>query len=116
MAQFAKIEKGIVIDVIEVDEAYKSNAGEFLLSIGISGTFIESSPDGEFRLLPATIGGTYDVNKDCFYPPRPYPSWIWNDEKIGWVAPIDVPVDENSYYWDEEDGIWTTFSWTEVTE
>jgi hypothetical protein len=36
-------------------------------------------------------------------------SWVWNDEKISWVAPIDPPTDGYPYLWDEDTLAWIPF-------
>ena len=60
----------------------------------------------------AAIGGTYDGTK--FWLPKPYPSWVKDEETTTWVAPVPVPTDDPSgeqyYTWDEE-----TLSWVNVT-
>ena len=58
-----------------------------------------------FRYNYAGIGYTYDEEADAFIPPKPFESWVLNDQ-FSWVAPIDYPQDEKLYYWDEEAGNW----------
>ena len=36
-------------------------------------------------------------------------SWIWNEEKLSYVAPIDPPTDGYPYLWDEETKAWVAF-------
>lgn len=55
------------------------------------------------------IGGTFDGEK--LWSPQPYLSWVKNQEKNEWEAPIELPLDGKKYKWDEE-----TISWVEVTE
>jgi hypothetical protein len=58
-----------------------------------------------FRKNHAGIGYTYDDNRDAFIPPKPYNSWILNEETCNWNAPIAYPVDSNinnMYIWNEE--------------
>ena len=65
-----------------------------------------------FRKNYAGIGYTYDPVRDAFYRPKPYPSWVLNEETCWWESPIPLPSDfldsENNtrYYWDEP-----TISW-----
>lgn len=59
-----------------------------------------------FRMNYATIGGTYDEERDAFIPPQPYPSWTLNETVLLWDPPYDPPDDNEDYYWDEE-----TLSW-----
>lgn len=47
-----------------------------------------------------------------FIPPKPYNSWIWNEQNKYWESPIpQPPIVENGprYSWDEE-----TVSWKEI--
>jgi hypothetical protein len=55
-----------------------------------------------FRKNYAGIGYTYDEIRDAFIPPKPYPSWILNEETCLWQAPIPYPNDEQEYYWNED--------------
>jgi hypothetical protein len=60
-----------------------------------------------FRKNHAGKGYTYDENRDAFIPPKPYNSWILNEETCNWNAPIPYPQDENIYTWNEETQSWT---------
>ncbi len=55
-----------------------------------------------FRKNHAGIGFTYDLNRDAFVPPKPYNSWILNENTCLWNPPIDKPNDGNKYIWNEE--------------
>ena len=59
-----------------------------------------------FRKNYAGPGYFYDMNRDAFIPPKRYSSWIFNEEKCNWVAPIAVPTDGHDYYWDEFTTTW----------
>jgi hypothetical protein len=65
----------------------------------------------------AGIGYTYDSERDAFIPPKPYPSWLLNEDTCLWDAPVAMPADAGTgeppkrYTWDE-----ATTSWVEVTE
>ena len=73
-------------------------------------------PDGQpsldqskaFRKNYAGIGYTFDEAKDAFIPPKPFASWILDDQTCLWNPPIPYPSDGKMYYWDE-----ATFSWKE---
>jgi hypothetical protein len=58
----------------------------------------------------AGIGFTYDSTRDAFIPPKPYTSWILNEDTCLWEAPTPMPTDDKSYTWDEE-----TTSWLEIS-
>lgn len=40
-----------------------------------------------FRKNYASIGFTYDAERDAFIPPRPDPTWIFNEETCRWDKP-----------------------------
>jgi hypothetical protein len=53
----------------------------------------------------AGIGYTYDEDRDAFIPPKPFNSWILNEDTCYWEAPVGMPTTEletNKYYsWNE---------------
>jgi len=59
-----------------------------------------------FRKNYAGIGYTYDEIKDAFIPPKPFDSWILDENTCLWQPPIPYPTDNNVYEWNEE-----TLSW-----
>ncbi len=59
-----------------------------------------------FRKNFAGIGYIYDEDKDAFIPPKPYASWILNEETCQWEAPVVKPDDDNLYDWNEETTSW----------
>jgi hypothetical protein len=55
----------------------------------------------------ASIGYTYDENRDAFIPPKPnLPSWILNETTCLWEAPVAMPINENKYIWNESTLTW----------
>jgi hypothetical protein len=60
-----------------------------------------------FRKNHAGIGYTYDEGRDAFIPPKPYNSWILNEQTCNWDAPIPYPTDGQRYTWNEETQSWT---------
>ena len=64
-----------------------------------------------FRGNYAGIGFTYDETNDVFYAPKPYDSWVLDETKWLWKAPVDYPSDGKDYTWNEE-----TTSWDLVDE
>jgi hypothetical protein len=67
---------------------------------------IRTSYNGKIRKNYAGIGFTYDEELDAFIPPKPYESWILDEETCQWAAPIPYPEDENMYIWDEDTTNW----------
>jgi hypothetical protein len=69
-----------------------------------------------FRKNFAGIGYSYSSVRDAFIPPRPYASWVLNEETCLWDAPVAMPEDAGTgeppkrYSWDE-----VTTSWVDVT-
>ncbi len=54
----------------------------------------------------AGIGFTYDAVRDAFIPPKPFPSWVFNEETCMWDAPYLMPNDGQAYIWDEVQQQW----------
>ena len=67
-----------------------------------------------FRKNYAGVGFTYDAQRDAFIPPKPFDSWVLNEQTCRWEAPIARPSDAGTgtppkhYAWDE-----STLSWVE---
>ncbi len=54
----------------------------------------------------AGIGYTYDEDRDAFIPPKPFKSWVLNEDTCLWKAPILYPQDNNEYKWNEQNQSW----------
>ena len=59
-----------------------------------------------FRKNYAGIGYTYDVVRDAFIPPKPYPSWSLNEQTCLWDPPVPMPIDVDVCRWDESSQTW----------
>jgi hypothetical protein len=105
MAHFAKVVDGIVEQVIVAEQgtwvqtSYNTRGGVHLDQ--------DLEPDGGVALRKnfAGIGFTYDSGRDAFIPPKPYPSWVLDEDTCLWEAPVPYP-DEGVHEWDEENGQW----------
>ena len=119
MAHFAEVdENNIVTRVLVVDNANEDNGQEFLAeTLGLGGTWIKTSYNTSggvhnnggtpLRKNYAGIGYSYDAERDAFIPPKPYNSWLLNDETCLWDAPTPMPVEEGKMFrWVEEDLNW----------
>ena len=71
---------------------------------------VHSGGGTPYRKNYAGIGSTFDAERDAFIPPKPYNSWVLNEDSCLWNAPVAMPEDGNRYQWDEE-----TQSWVEIT-
>jgi hypothetical protein len=59
-----------------------------------------------FRKNYAGIGFQYDSQRDAFIAPKPFNSWVLNEETCLWEAPIAMPEDGNMYSWNESTLTW----------
>jgi hypothetical protein len=101
MSHFAKVESGIVTEVIVAEQEYINT---------LSGTWIQTSYNSNIRKNFAGVGHIYDSEKDAFYAPKPYASWTLNNTTCKWEAPVSFPTDGKIYEWDEN-----TTNWKEIT-
>jgi hypothetical protein len=117
LAHFVKLdENGIVTQVVVV--ANKDTADAFGVEkeyIGaafcerlLGGTWKQTSYNGNMRKNYAGIGYTYNADIDAFVPPKPFASWVLNNDTAQWEAPTPMP-EEGMWTWDEE-----TTSWVEM--
>lgn len=56
-----------------------------------------------FRKNYAGIGYMYDEQRDAFIPPKPFNTWVLNEETCLWEPLIECPNDGQQYYWSDED-------------
>lgn len=82
------------------DEGYK------WLIDNLGGTWIKTSYNGNIRKNYAAIGYSYDSNRDAFIAPKPFESWVLNENTCCWEPPTPMPDDGKIYYWSEDDLIW----------
>ena len=62
--------------------------------------------DTPFRKNYAGIGYTYDVARNAFIAPKPFASWLLNDDTCQWGSPVPYPADGKMYAWAESAGNW----------
>lgn len=65
-----------------------------------------TSYNNNIRKNFAGIGYTYDPDRDAFIPPKPFESWVLDEETCRWEAPVPYPDDGVMYQWDEETTDW----------
>ena len=118
MAHFAKVENGLVTQVIVAEE-------NFILTgvLGDPASWVQTSyntrggihygqdgqPSGREPLRKNYAGIGYTWDGTGFAAPQPYPSWTLNQDSYIWEAPTPYPNDNKRYSWDE-----ATTSWVEV--
>jgi hypothetical protein len=59
-----------------------------------------------YRKNYAGIGYTYDADRDAFIAPKPFESWILDEDSCTWQAPTPYPTDGLMYQWVEDDLNW----------
>jgi len=64
-----------------------------------------------FRKNYAGLGYVYDTQRDAFIPPKPYNSWTLNEDTCLWQPPVERPVNDNMYEWDEDSLSWRMMTW-----
>ena len=67
---------------------------------------IHSSGGTPFRKNYAGIGYTYDEQRDAFIAPKPYASFVLNEDTCLWEPPVPYPTDGERYTWNEENLEW----------
>ena len=65
-----------------------------------------TSYNGNIRKNYAAVGYAYNEALDAFIGPKPFASWLLNQETAQWQAPIACPSDDLIYLWNEELGDW----------
>ena len=115
MAHFAEIGlNNTVLQVIVVNnDDCKDQFGNESEIIGakfchdlFGGVWLQTSYNGTIRKNYAGINYTYDSQRDAFIPPKPYNSWVLNEQTCQWNAPVAMPQDDKHYVWDEETTSW----------
>jgi len=66
----------------------------------------EITEEAGFRKNYAGIGYTYDSTRDAFIPPKPFASWLFNEDTCLWDSPVPYPTDGRPYVWNEELTAW----------
>jgi len=121
MAHFAKLDQNnnvLEVHVVHNNELLDQNGveqewkGAWFLQNWSGGYpyWKQTSYNGNFRKNYAGIGYTYDPQRDAFIPPKPYPSWVLNEDTCLWDAPVPMPSDGNMYQWDEATTSWISQS------
>jgi hypothetical protein len=124
MAHFAQLdENNVVTQVIVVSNNELLDAsGVEREEMGIGfcqrlfgGNWKQTSYNHNLRKRYAGIGYTYNAELDAFVPPKPFPSWVLDNDEANWKAPVAAPADmgmgegQKMYTWNE-----STTSWEEV--
>jgi len=112
MSHFAQIDENNVVTQVLVIEQDVIDTGMF----GDPASWVQTSYNtaGGVHLLGGTplrknyagIGYSYDSTRDAFIPPKPFNSWVLNEDSCLWEAPVAMPTDDKDYTWNEETQTW----------
>ena len=107
---FAKLnESNVVMSRVLLDDAHcatEAKGIEWLKNHYGHTNWKECSRDGSIRKNDAANGNTYDAGRDAFIRPKPYPSWVLDEETCRWNAPTPYPDDDKAYKWNEDTTSW----------
>ena len=126
MAHFAKLDENNIVVFVTVGRD-EDNGLEAELSARTGDVYKQTSYNTiggvhslggtPFRKNYAGLGYTYDAQRDAFIPPKPYNSWVLDENTCLWNSPVAMPSDAGQgdppkrYTWNEE-----TVNWVEVTQ
>ena len=120
MAHFARLDQNnmvIAVHVVNnnellVDGQESEEKGiEFLRTLhGQDSQWKQTSYNGNLRNNYAGIGYTFNADIDAFVPPKPYASWILNNDTAQWEAPVAMPDDGGLYAWNEDEQSWDSMT------
>lgn len=106
MSHFAKVENNIVTQVIVAEQDFIDSG-----AVGDPKSWIQTSYNTiggvhqtggtPLRKNYAGAGMVYDSTRDAFYEPKPFPSWILNEDSCQWHSPVPYPTDGKQYVWNE---------------
>ena len=113
MAHFAKLGVGNIVEQVIVvhNSVITDSNGVEQEKLGVDfinklyntrDVWKQTSYNGNFRKNFAGIGYQYDQTRDAFIPPKPFNSWILNEDTCRWEAPVAYPQDGNIYKWNEQ--------------
>jgi hypothetical protein len=106
MSHWAEIDENNVVLRVTVGDNSDPDEGYQWLLDNLGGRWIKTSYNANIRKNYAIVGGSYDSELDAFIPPKPFNSWILDEEICQWKAPVAHPEDGGIYDWNE-----STLSW-----
>jgi hypothetical protein len=108
MSHWAEIDENSIVLRVLVGDNNDPNGDEgyqWLLD-NLGGTWIKCSYNRNIRKNFPGAGYYFDAERDAFIIPKPFNSWILNEETCQWEPPTPYPTDDNLYRWVEDDLNW----------
>lgn len=109
MGHFAKVLNGVVTQVIVAEPQFFSafvdnSPGEWIQTSYNTFGGVHAFGGVPLRKNYAGIGYTYDRERDAFIPPKPFASWVLNEQTCLWEPPVPKP--QGNFVWNEETCHW----------
>jgi hypothetical protein len=106
MAHFAQLDdNNVVLQVIVVADEHEQNGEQWCHEFA-GGRWKQTSYNNRIRKNYAGKGYIYDEQRDAFIPPKPYVSWILDEDTCQWQSPNPKPDNQYQYRWSELLGQW----------
>ena len=125
MSHFAKIENGVVTFVTKgrqeddgrelelcerTGDIYRQTSYNTYGGVHYTDGVPSADQSKALRKNYAGIGYTFDEVRDAFIPPKPYESWVLDEESCLWEPPTPYPTDGGMYQWDETASAWVVIA------
>ena len=121
MAHYAKVENGVVTKVIVAEADFFDTFVDTVPGAWLQTSYNtrggvhfkpnvlpEEPSDNQGKSLRknyAGVGYSYDLVRDAFIPPKPYPSWTLNESTCWYEPPVAHP-ESGPCEWDESNKEW----------
>jgi hypothetical protein len=122
MSHFAKLDENNTVIFVTVGRQ-QDDGKEQELSAKTGDVYKQTSYNtrGGVHLLGGTplrknfagIGFTFDPDRDAFIAPKPYDSWLLDEETCLWQSPVPYPTDNLTYSWNEANLAWELADFSE---
>lgn len=111
MSHYAKLDNNnIVTDVITAEQDFINSIDGKWLQTSYNTKRGKHLLGGEpLRMNYAGIGFFYNSRLDAFISPKPYESWLLDENICDWVSPVQKPDDGKFYVWNED-----SLNWVEI--
>ena len=116
MAHFARLDENnkvikvhVLSNPVIIDESGEEQEQlgiDFLSNLHGGELWKQTSYNGTIRKNYASVGHTYDKDRDAFIPPKQYDSWTLNEDTCQWEPPTARPDYDKDYTWNEDTQTW----------